>query len=476
MPGRHDGLRLAGHHDLVIIGTGAAAFSAAVRARELERTVLMIEQGVLGGTCVNTGCIPSKSLLAAARAAHLAARAPFPGVDTVLRGRDFAAAVAGARDIADQLRRERYEAVLDTYAIDLMQGVARFVSPDEVTVGGVVVEAEAYLVASGSVTHVPAVHGLRDVGFLTSQTLLDVRQLPGSVLVIGGNYIGVEHAQLLRRMGVTRVVVAEAMDHLMPGEEPEAADALAGALRAEDIEIFTGAVVTAVQRGRHGQLRATLWFDEASHEVEVEQVLVAAGRDPLTHHLNLDRAGIATDARAAITVDAAMRTTNRKVWAAGDCTGAPMHTYVAAQGGRIAAGNAVDGREEHVDWSALPRIVFADPPLAAAGLTHEQALRAGHDCTCHVLFADAAARPWVERDHRGLVKIVAESTSGRVLGVTMVMQGADHAILAAELVVRHGLTVADLASSWSPYLTSGELMRLGAQSFTRSLPALSCCA
>jgi len=245
---------------------------------------------------------------------------------------------------------------------------------------------------------------------------------------------------------------------------------------SEGIGVIAGATVGHVDRGSDGY-RVTLTGSTGQQtELAAEQLLMATGRRPVIDGLNLDAVGVKVGSRGEVVVDEYLRTDNPRIWAAGDVTGHPQFVYVAAAHGTLVADNALDQAGRTLDYRHLPRVIFTSPQLAAVGLTDAQAAQHGIACTCRVLPLAHVPRALVDRDTRGLVKIVAERPSGRVLGVTMVADGAGDAILAAVYAVRLGMTIGELAGTWAPYLTLGEGLKLAAQTFTRDITELSCCA
>jgi mercuric reductase len=304
---------------------------------------------------------------------------------------------------------------------------------------------------------------------------MELDELPGSLIVLGGNYVGLELAQLFARLGVP-VTVVELRGRLAPTEEPEVSRAIEAVFADEGIRVRTGATVTRV--GRQGDtVVATVRTAEGGDEpLRADRLLVATGRRPVTDGLNLSAVGVNTGPGGEIVVDARLRTDNPRIWAAGDVTGHPQFAYVAGAHGALIGDNAFDHAGRSLDYRHLPRVAFTGPQLAAVGLTEEQATQRGLDCTCRVMTLDHLPRALVNRDTRGLVKIVAERPTGRVVGVTLVAPNAGDAILAAVYAVKHHMTVDEMADTWAPYLTVGEGLRLAAQTFTRDVTLLSCCA
>jgi mercuric reductase len=463
-----------GGYDLVIIGSGSAAFSAAIRASELGARAAMVEHSTIGGTCVNVGCVPSKGLLRAAEAYYAAGHHPFSGIDTRAGTVDLRALVAQKDELVAGLRKEKYEDLLGEYGIELIRGTARFADERTLVVDGQPLTASAYLIATGAAPAVPPIAGLAEAGYLTSNDALDLDTVPGSLAVIGANAIGLELGQLFTHLGA-RVTLFDVLDRVAPFEEPEISAALADVLREQGAQIHAPATITRVERdGEKRVVVATVGGDE--QRVVVDHILVATGCRPNTADLGADAAGIRLDERGAIMVNETLRTTNPIVFAAGDVTTASQFVYVAAHQGALAAVNALPGRTQRVDVAALPRVTFTTPQIAAAGLTETEARDAGRAVKTSVLPLTAVPRALVNHDTRGLVKIVADEPTDKVLGVHILADGAGDVIQAAIYAIKFGLTTTDLAETWSPYLTMAESLRLAAQTFTKDVSKLSCCA
>ena len=464
----------SGSYDLVVLGSGSAAFAAAITATEAGARVALMEANAVGGTCVNVGCIPSKAMLAPAEAYHRAGHPPFPGVATRAEGVDLGALVDAKAELVERLRAEKYLDLAEDYGFTVCRGWAEFADGETISCAGERITASRFVVATGASPAAPPIPGLAEAGYLTSTTALELREPPRELVVIGANAIGLEMGQLFLHLG-SRVTFLELAPRIAPFEEPEVAETLQAVLEQEGARVVTGARITAVDR-REGRRVVSLERDGRPEAIEADQILVATGRRPNTVGLGLERADIATTERGAIRVDDTLRTTNPRVWAAGDVTGHPQFVYVAAYEGGLAARNALHGDGQKVDLTALPRIIFTSPVIAAVGLTDEQAAASGIACSCRVLPLSAVPRALVNRDTRGFVKIVAEAASRRILGVTMVAEGAGDVIQAAVYAVRFGLTTDQVAATWAPYLTFAEGFKLAAQAFTRDVSRLSCCA
>jgi mercuric reductase len=453
-------------YDLVVIGTGGAAMAAGIEARSRGRSVLLIEHGVLGGTCLNIGCVPSKNLLAAAGQRHRAlTNRAFPMVPTSAERVDLPALIAQKQDLIDTLRQVKYADVAEAHAFPIRFGHARFVDEQTLEVDGERLTAPAYVVATGAAPHIPDLPGMDSVEHLTSTTAMELTELPASMVVMGGGYVGLEQAQLWAHLGVQVTVVGR----FAPHTEPEIAEVLRGVFADDDIAVVEERA-TEVARTGDGVLVRTA----SGLEVTGERLLVATGRYADTADLGLEAAGVKTDERGFVVVDDNQRTTNPRIFAAGDVAGAPQYVYVAAQTGHVAGAGAL-GAPSTVDYRGLPGVTFTTPQIASAGLTEEQALQRGHACDCRVLGAQDIPRALANRDVRGALKIVIDAESRKILGVHAALDGAGDVMLAATYAIKFGLTVDDLADTWAPYLTMSEALRIAAGLFRSDKPT-SCCA
>jgi len=452
--------------DLVVVGTGGAAMSAGIHARSQGRSVVLVERGVIGGTCLNVGCVPSKTLLAASGQREHALRSPFGGVPTSAGPVDLASVVAQKDQLVTGMRQAKYVDVAAAHGFEVRAGQASFANPELVLVDEEPLPATAYVIATGSVPGVPDLPGLDMVDHLTSTTAMELTVLPETLMVIGGGYVGMEQAQLFAGLGTSVTVVGR----LAPHTEPEMAAVMRDAFARSDITLVEERA-TSVSQSATGWVTVTT---TAGTALTADRVLVATGRSARTGGLGLDQAGVDVDTRGFIVVDEAQRTNNPRVWAAGDVSGAPQYVYVAAATGRVAAANAL-GEDRRVDWTGLPQVTFTRPQIGAAGMTEQQALDAGHDCDCRVLGASDIPRALANQDPLGSLKIVADGPTGRVLGVHAALEGAGDVMLAATYAITNGMTVDDLADTWVPYLTMSEALRICAGLFRSDKPT-SCCA
>ncbi|MHB8689438.1 MAG: mercury(II) reductase, partial [Candidatus Dormibacteraceae bacterium] len=404
-------------YDLVVIGSGSAAFAAAIHAADSSRRVALVESNLVGGTCVNVGCVPSKAMLAPADLFHRSGHHPFAGIDTAGRGFDLGQMVDSKAELVDQLRHDKYLDLAGSYGFTILRGHAEFRDGDTLEVDGKPIRAGRYIIASGASPSAPPVPGLAESGYLTSTTALELRKSPRHLIVLGAGPVGLEMGQLFLHLGSQVTFITRGQ--IAPREEPETSAALRAVLEEEGATVHTGAEVLKV-RVEDGLKMVDIRIDGKELEVAGDQLLVATGRRPNTAELGLDRAGIETTERGAVRVNEFLRTTNPRVWAAGDVTGHPQFVYLAAREGSTAAANALDDAHVEIDLRSLPRVIFMSPTFAAAGLTDEQANEQGIECECRVLPMSAVPRALVNRDTRGFVKIVAERATGRIVGASVV--------------------------------------------------------
>ena len=462
--------------DLLVIGAGSAGFSAAIRGSELGLKVALVGEGTIGGTCVNIGCVPSKALIRAAETLHQArAASRFAGIKATAALSDWKALVAQKDDLVANLRTAKYADLLPHYPdICYVHGNARLMPDGTVLVGGESYRPGKVVVATGTSPATPSIPGLSDVEWLTSTTAMELDALPASMLVIGGGVIGCELGQMFARFGVRVTIACRSL--LMPSAEPEVSTALTEYLRAEGIDVRCGLAYESIRQVAGGIELVARNADRSVVVLPVERVLVATGRTPNTAAMGLEEAGVALDAGGFIRVDAQMRTSRPGVYAAGDVTGLDLYVYMAAHGGKVAAENAVEGDKLQYDISAIPDVTFTDPQVASVGLTESAARSAGLDVEVRVVALDQVPRALAARDTRGLIKLVAETGSGRILGAHMLAPEAGDSIQTAVLAVKHGLTVTDLGATIFPYLTTVEGLKLAALSFSKEVGKLSCCA
>ncbi|HLC02246.1 MAG TPA: mercury(II) reductase [Anaerolineales bacterium] len=464
-----------GDFDLMVIGHGSAGFAAAIKAAELGRTVALVGEGTVGGTCVNIGCVPSKTLIRSLEQHHLAGQNRFRGVHTSAGPIHWPQVLDHKDELVNDMRRAKYLDVLDGYPqITHIQGRALLTGGNRVEVNGVSFAPGEIVIASGARPWAPPIPGLADTPHLDSTSALELRELPRSMIVLGGNAVGLELAQVYARAGVY-VTVLELLPRIAPFEDEDISAGLTGYLEDEGLRIVAGLQTDHVE-WRGGRFTLTGTKNEAEVSFEAEQLLVATGRRPNTEGLGLEQAGVERGRRGEIIVDDQLRTSNPDIYAAGDVLGRDMFVYVAAYGGTLAAENALAGVGRVYDASYIPRITFTDPQIASAGLTEAQARQQGHEVKVSRLPMEVLPRALAARDTRGFIKLVVDVPSDRLLGAHILAPEAGEIIQTAVLAIRFGLTVSDLRGTMFPYLTNAEGLKLALLALEKDVAMLSCCA
>lgn len=462
-------------YDLAVIGAGSAGFSAAITAANEGARVALIGDGTIGGTCVNIGCVPSKNLIRAAEAVYAGnAASRFPGLEGTVRLESWDALVASKNALVTGLRQKKYADLLPEYeGIDYIEAGPARLTEDGVVAGDRPITAGKTIIATGARPRIPGIPGLEAVPFLTSTTALDLAKQPQSLLVLGAGYIGCELAQMFARMGTKVTIVTRT--HLLPKAEPEISAALARGFAEDGIKVVEGASYQTIS-GDTDQVILHIARDGQPMRLDAEKVLVTTGRQANTENLGLREAGIETDDEGAIIVDKFMRTSRANVYAAGDVTGQDQFVYMAAYGAKLAARHATGQQSGPYDNSAMPWVVFTDPQIAGVGLSEQAAQAAGHQVKTSVLALSEVPRALAARDTRGLIKLVADAQTDRLLGgQIMAPEGAD-SVQTLVMALKMGMTAKQLGETVFPYLTTVEGLKLAAQTFDMDVEKLSCCA
>jgi mercuric reductase len=462
------------HYDLAIIGAGSAGFSAAITAAEQGAQVALLGHGTIGGTCVNIGCVPSKALIRAAETLHQASAAErFAGISAWARAGDWRALVRQKDELVAGLRQSKYVNLLPAHnGISYMEGQARL-AEGGVALNGDLIKAERVIITTGARPVIPSIPGIEALDYLTSTSALALETLPKSLLVIGAGFVGAELSQMFARLGVKVTIVCRSQ--LLPSAEPEVAEALAKYMRGEGIQLNCGVAYKLI-KATNGEVSLMVKAGSREEILAAERVLIATGRAPNVEGLGLKEAGIAQASNGSIEVDDRMRTTRAATYAAGDVTGCDLFVYMAAYGAKLAAKNALNGDSLRYDHSAMPAVVFTDPQVASVGLTEATARAAAHDVRTSVLPLSYVPRALAARDTRGLIKLVADGRTRKLLGAHILAPEGGDSIQTAALAIRQGLTIDDLSDAIFPYLTTVEGLKLAAQAFDKEVSKLSCCA
>lgn len=460
---------------LMVIGGGSAGFAAAIKGAELGYRVALVEGSTIGGTCVNVGCVPSKALIRAMEHHHLSGEQHFRGVNNKQGELNWKEVVAHKDELVDELRQAKYTDVLAGYPeVEYIQGFARLTGENKVEIDGQTYSPDRIVITTGAQPWAPPIPGLEDAGYLTSTTAMELEELPESMIVLGANAVGLEQAQIFSRAGV-KVTILELMPEIAPFEDEEISQTLAAYLEAEGMEVFTGFSTQKVEKDA-GRYFLTGEIDSKQIIFEAEALLVATGRRPNTSGFGLAAAGVELGQRGEILVDETMQSSNPFVYAAGDVTGKDMFVYTAAYGGSLAAENALFGSDQAYDAGYIARVTFTDPQVASAGLTEAQAREQGFEVKVSDLPMTYVPRALAARDTRGLVKLVADVNTDKLLGAHILAPEAGEMIQLASMALKLGLTIAQLREMIFPYLTNVEGLKLATLAFDKDVAMLSCCA
>lgn len=466
-------------YDLVVIGTGGGGVAASIRAAENGHKVAIVEAGTIGGTCVNIGCVPSKTLIRAADVFHKAGRHSFAGIHTRAESVDWPVLIAQKDELVAELRQQKYVDVLNSYeGITLIKDRAKLAENGDVVVAGKTLKAGRVVVATGAKPKNLPLDGIEKVEVLDSTSAMALKGQPKSMIVIGGRAIALELGQAFARLG-TKVTILQRSERLVPEHDPEIGDALAHCFREEGIEVETGATPQAIREENQEKI-VTATVRGEQREFRAEQVLMAVGRTPNTKEMGLQEAGVELNEGGFIVVDEHLQSSNPKIYAVGDVTTLPNFVYVAAAAGGMAAENALNGNAKKFDLSILPDVIFSDPQIATVGLTETQAKAEGYDVKTSTLPLEYVPRALAARDTRGFIKLVADRKSDRLLGAHVLAAEAGELIQTAALAVKmgkeYGFTIQGLRDMLFPYLVQVEGLKLAAQTFEKDVAQLSCCA
>ncbi|MBI4096851.1 MAG: mercury(II) reductase [Candidatus Levybacteria bacterium] len=473
--------------DLIIIGGGAGAFAAAIKVNELKAKTLMVNQGLpLGGTCVNVGCVPSKTLLWAGEVMHLAKNHNIPGIEIEIKNFDFATVVQHEIDLVAKLRDEKYDKVLSQLEnVTHLEGQAVFTSSLEIEVAGQKYQAKKFIIAAGSTATIPPIENIREVGYITHIEALKLKQQLKELIIIGAGPVGLEFAQMYARFG-TKVTILHRGSSIFRGEE-ELITRLAEILTNEGITIKTNVQVKSARKEGDpegvasrpygaGKKIVSYSIDGKTEEVSGDEILLAVGKTPNTEGLKLDKAAVKIDEKQAIKVNPQFQTSQSHIYAVGDITNAPLRLEpTAGREGTLAAENALKDTQNSIDYNTVPWTIFTDPQLAGVGLTEEQEMKQLGRCLCRtVSFADVPKAIIMNRTD-GLIKMAVHPDTKVILGVHILAPNAGELIAEAMMLVKNKNTTDDAINSLPMFPTLSESIKIAALSFTKDITKLSCC-
>ncbi len=460
---------------IAIIGSGSGAFACAIKAAEEGARVTIIEGAeVIGGTCVNVGCVPSKILIRAAQLAEQQRNNPFIGLENHEPQLNRALLTQQQTTRVEELRAAKYETILETNpALNLLKGYARFKNANTLIVSRAngdeqEVEADRILIATGSTPSIPAIDGLADTPYWTSTEALFAEETPQHLVVIGSSVVALEIAQAYRRLGAEVTVLAR--HTLLYKEDPLLGEKLTLAFEKEGMRVLNNTQANSV--AYDGQ---TFTLQTANETLKCDRLLISTGRHANTDQLKLNTVGIKTQHNGAIEINERMETTVPNIYAAGDCSNMPQYVYVAAAAGSRAGINMTGG-DARLDLSTMPAVIFTDPQVATVGLSEEQARAQGFKTNSRVLDMENVPRALANFATDGFIKMVIEAETGRLIGTQILAHEGGEIIQSAALAIHNKMTVEDIASQLFPYLTMVEGLKLCAQTFYKDVKELSCCA
>ena len=460
---------------IAIVGTGSGAFAAAIKAVELGARVSIIEGAdIIGGTCVNVGCVPSKIMIQGGKIAWQSQHHNYEGIQCQGAVINRAAMVAQQQQWVQQLRQDKYESILESNPdINLIRGRARFSDKDTLIINRAdgseeTLQADRYLLAVGARPAIPAIDGLKETPYWTSTEALVAEEIPEHLVVLGGSVVALELAQAFLHLGAKVTLMARST--LLSKEDDELGAGLKPLLEEEGMDVRLHTLPSRIQHN-DGQFTVSTEQDE----IHCDRLLVATGRQSNADRLALENVGVKTTKSGNIIIDGQMRTNVENIYAAGDCTNLPQYVYVAAAAGSRAVRNML-GENTLLDLATMPAVVFTSPQVASVGLSKLQAATRGLAVESRTLPLENVPRAIANMDTRGFIKLVAEKDSGRILGCQILAESAGEIIQSAALAIHNRMTVEQLADQLFPYLTMVEGLKLTAQTFNKDIKQLSCCA
>jgi len=467
------------HFDLIIIGGGSAAFSAAIKAESLGLTTLMVNAGLeFGGTCVNVGCVPSKNLIRAAETAHHATHSNFKGIKPKGVDIDFVQIIKDKKALVAALQQQKYmDVVSDFKYLTMLKGWAEFIDEKTILVNGKdKYTGLKFIIATGATTNIPDIEGLESVGYLTNVSLFDLEEKPESITIMGAGYIGLEIAQAYNRLGV-KVRIIEFTDRPLRSQTEDITDVLVAQYEKEGIEILPNFRAFKFEKsGSDTIIHCNCPDGSTTQLVEKGYIVVATGTKPNTSKLGLENINLKLTERGHIVVNEKMETNLSNIYAAGDTTDTPPFVYTAATEGSTVVSNAFTGENKIVDYASLPWVVFTDPQIAGAGMDEIEAEKKGIPFEVSKLDLTHVPRSLAAQDTRGFIKLIRNTETDKLIGARVIAPEGGELIQQLSMAIKFGITVKNLAESFYPYLTLGEGIKLAAITFGKDVSKLSCCA
>jgi len=462
--------------DLIIIGGGAGAFAAAIKANELKAKTAMVNKGLpLGGTCVNVGCVPSKTLLYAGEVLHLAEHHGIPGIELEVKNFDFQKVVKDEISLVEHMRQEKYEKVLKNLEhVTHIEGRAKFTSETEVEVNGERLTADKFILATGSTANVPPIEGIKEAGYITHIEALKLDGQPKELVVIGGGVLALEFAQLFTRFG-TKVTMIHRSDTIFRVGDKDLVKRLVEVLEKEGIVVKTNTPIQSVRKEGDKKV-VTYEAGGKQEEISCDEILLAVGKTANTDGLELEKAKVKVNDRKSIAVNENFQTKNSNVFAVGDVAALPLRLETTAgREGTLAAENALKDTKNTIDYDTVPYTIFTDPQLAGVGFTEDEQMKRMNTCACRTVSFEHVPKAAILRRTEGLISMSIHPETSEIMGVHILSPLAGELIAEAMMLVKNKNTIDDVINSLPMFPTLSEAIKLVALSFTKDISKMSCC-
>ncbi|MHA1686911.1 MAG: mercury(II) reductase [Candidatus Heimdallarchaeaceae archaeon] len=463
--------------DVAVIGTGGAGMGAAIKAAEEGRTVCIIEMGEIGGTCVNIGCIPSKTLIRATEILNKIHSSPFLEIKSKIE-LNWQKVLGWKNNLVNKLRNEKYVEVIQSYEqITLIRGKAIFNSNGALMVDNKKINAKKVIIATGSQPKIPPIFVEKKISVFTSTSIMELSKLPESLIIIGGRAIALELGQMLSNMGVD-ITIIQRSSRILPKHNPDVAMLLQKYLIESGMKIYTNTKILDVNVSKN-EKNVLIEINGQRHNIVAKDILVATGRKPNTKGIGLENVGVELTDEGFIRVNEYMQTSNPRIYAAGDVTILPKFVYVAAMSGSIAAFNAIHGNSKKINLSVLPSVIFTNPELAMVGFTEEEAKKEGYETLISILNLNNVPYALTSYDTRGIIKLIADKRTNRLLGAHILCSNAGEIIQSAALIIYFGskydITIDEILELFFLYLVQVEALKLAMINLKKDISKLSCC-
>jgi len=463
-------------YDLIIVGGGSAAVSASIRANELGLKTLIVNKGLpFGGTCVNVGCVPSKYLIRAAESIHCGSNSPFEGIQPNKPIWDYKKIIQQKKKIVGNMQQKKYLNVVDRLEhVTIEEGFAEFADANNVQVNGKKYQAEKFIIATGASTRIPQIEGINEIGYLNHTSIFDLEELPESLTILGGGYIASEIAQAYHRFG-SKISIIQRSNHILSSQHSDVSEELEKQFQNEGIKVNTGINLERVYKdgnlitveGKNGVENVTF---QSTH------ILIATGIQPNTGNIGLEKIGVELELGGQVKVNELLQTSLPSIFAVGDCINTPPYVYTAALEGSIAVENAFYGTTKHIDYTALPWVIFTDPQVAGVGMDEKEAEALNIPYDVSTLPLNEVPRSIAALNTKGFIKLIRNPETDKLIGARIVASEGGELAMELSLAIKYGISVKELSSSFHPFLTLSEGIKLAAITFKKDVAALSCCA